>query len=121
MTEKKEEINEFAEEMVKRLEKDGWILSPHFEKKPFVDWKETEYISGLVGEPKIISSKFKDPDTGEYRQKIVAVGDEQVNCSGMLKDLDKLTGQEITIIRNTLEKSSAGKEYFTFHVMIKQK
>jgi len=94
--------------------KNGYKISPHFEKKEFVDWDDTPSLSGLVSAAKTIASKFG----GE--QSICAVGEKMVNCSGMLTDLPKLAGQDITVICTGKEQSGTGNEYRTFTVLVKQ-
>jgi len=83
-------------------------------KKPFVDWETTPSVSGLVTSVKAIPSKFGGD------QLVCAVGDYMVNCSGMLTDLPKLDGQNITIVCTGKEQSGTGNEYRTFAVLVKQ-
>ena len=100
--------------LITEAEKNGYKVSHHFEKKPFVDWETTPSLSGLVTSVKAIPSKFGGD------QVVCAVGDYMVNCSGMLTDLPKLAGQDITVICTGKEQSGTGNEYRTFTVLVKQ-
>jgi hypothetical protein len=107
-------VKSVADTVIEKSTDDGWKVQER-ELRPFVVWKETDVITGVIGR------SYEIPDNFNEGKKVTVcpVGDVLVNCKGMLKDIPNFEGREIRIVKTGTAVSDTGYTFYTFVIMTK--